>query len=107
MHDAILTAGNNVVIPQVEMAVRSETGSSGNGPYSIVQNPDERDFTGNTKNTPLRSGSSRLDLNIDQDIIDETCDIDNSEEGNFPATRLNFDRRERAHHSSACEITCI
>ena len=81
------------------MAVRSMTSSSANGPNSIVQNPDRKDFTGNTENTPLRSASSRLDLNIDQDIIDETCDIDNSEDGGFAATRLNYDRRAHAQHS--------
>ena len=36
MHDAILTAVNDGVIPRVEMAVISITGSSGNGPNSIV-----------------------------------------------------------------------
>ena len=89
---------NDVVIPRVEMAVRSVTGSSGSGPNSIVQNPDRRDFTGNTEKTPLRSASSRLDSNIEQDEIDETRDIDNSEDGDFPATRLNYDRRAHAHH---------
>ena len=36
MHDAILTAMNNVVIPRVEMAVRLITGSSRKGPNSLV-----------------------------------------------------------------------
>ena len=98
MHDVILTAMNDMVIPRVEMAVRSITGSSGNRPNSIGQNPDRRDFTGNTKTTPLRSTSSQLDLNIDQDIIDETRDIDNSEDGDFLATSLNYDRKAHAHH---------
>ena len=34
--DAILTVMNNVVIPRVEMAVRSSTGSSGNGPNHLI-----------------------------------------------------------------------
>ena len=34
----------------------------------------------------------------DQDVIDETRDIDNSEDGNFPATRLMYDRRAHAHY---------
>ena len=74
-------------------------GSSGNGPNSIVQNPHRRDFTGNTEKTPVGAASSRLDLNIDQDIKDETRDIDNSEDGDFPATRLDYDRRAHAHHT--------
>ena len=103
-HDAILTTLNDVVIPRVEMAVRSITGSSRNGPNSIDQKPDRRDFTGNSENTPLRSTSSRLDLNIDQHIIDETRDIDNFEDGDFPATRLNYDRRAHAHHSCSYRV---
>ena len=91
---------NDVVIPRVEMAVRSITGSSGSGPNSIVQNPDRRYFKGNTENTPLRSASSRLDLNFDQDLLDETRVIDNSEGGDFPATTLNYDRRAQAHHNT-------
>ena len=88
-HDAILTAMNDVVTPQVEMVVRSITGSSGNGPNGLVQSLDLIGFTGNTKNTPLRSASSRFDLIIEQDGIVETRDIDNSEDGDFPATKLN------------------
>ena len=91
MYDAILTAMNNVVIPRIEMAVRSITGSSGNGPNSIVQKPDRRHFTGNTEYTPLRSASSRLDSNIEQDEIDETHEIDISDDGDFPATRIKYD----------------
>ena len=35
-------------------------------PNGVVQNPDRRDFTGNTENTPLMSASSWLGLNIKQ-----------------------------------------
>ena len=71
LHDAILTAMTDVVIPRVEMAIKSVTGSSRNGPYSRVQNLDRRDFTGNNENTPLRLASSRLDLNIEQGEIND------------------------------------
>ena len=66
MHDAILTTMDNVVIPRVEMAVKSVTGPSEHGPSSVVQNADLKDFTGNTVNTQLMLASSRLDLSIDQ-----------------------------------------
>ena len=71
------------------MALRSITGSSGNGPNIAVHNSDRKNFTGNTENTPLRSISSRLDLNIYEDLIDEIRDIDISEDGNFPTTKLH------------------
>ena len=61
MHEAIWTAMNDMLNPRVEMAVKLNTGSSGNGPNSIVQNSDGRVLTGNTENTPLKSASGRLD----------------------------------------------
>ena len=99
LHDAILTVMDKVVIPPVEMAVRSITGSSRHGPNSVVQNPDRSDFTENTENTPLMSASSRLDLNIDQDSIDETRDIENLKDDNFPALKPNYDRKAHTHHT--------
>ena len=98
MHDAVLTALKNMINPLVDMAVRLITGSSGNGPNCLIQNPDRRNFTGNTETTRLMSASSRLDFNIERDEIDKTRDFDKSEDGHFPATRFNYDRREHANH---------
>ena len=44
VHDSVLTTLDNLVISRVEMVRRSITGSSGRGPNSVVQNPDQRDF---------------------------------------------------------------
>ena len=101
MHCAILTAMDNVVIPPIEMAVRSIIESSAYGHNSAVQNPDENNFIGNTKNTPLKSDSRRLDPNIDKNRNDETSDLKNLEESNFPAFRPKYDRTARAHHMLA------
>ena len=38
----------------------------------MVQNPDHRDFSGNTANTHPMSAFSRVDLHIDRDRNDET-----------------------------------
>ena len=84
MHDAILKAVDNVLIPRVEMAVRSITESSGGGPSSVGENLDRKDLTGKTENIPpLMSASSRIDLNVDQDRNDETRNDENLEDGNF------------------------
>ena len=80
------------------MAVKSVTDSLGRGPSSMVQNRDQRDFSGNTENTPLLSVSSRVDLNIDQERNDETRNIENFEIGGFLAFRRSYDRQTRAHH---------
>ena len=71
------------------MAVRTIAGTSGHGPNSVVQKPDRRDFIGNRGYTPLKWASSRLNLSIDQDEIDETRDSPNSEDVDFPALRPN------------------
>ena len=86
------------VIPRVEMAVRSITGSSRNGPKSIVQNSDWKDFTGNTENTPLRLDSSRLGSYFDQNKKNGTRDFDNSEVSNSPATGLSYDQEAHPYH---------
>ena len=62
MHDAVLTAIDNVIIPRVEMAVKLITGWAGKETNSEVQNPERRDFLGKFSNTRLMSASSRLDL---------------------------------------------
>ena len=98
MHDAILSAMDNGINLRVEMAVRSTPGSSGNGPSNTVHNPDQKDFIEDTENTPPIPASSRLDLIMEQDKIDETRNIENVEDGDIPAVRPSSDRRAPIHH---------
>ena len=53
VHDAILRAMDDVVIPRVEMAARSIAESSGRRPNNLVQNLDQSDFSGKREHTPL------------------------------------------------------
>ena len=99
MHDAILTAIGKVVIPRIEMAMKSITGSTVHWTNSEVQNPDRKDFLGNIRNTPLMSASSRLDLDNELTRIDETRNNEDFENGDFPALRPNYDRGAQAHHN--------
>ena len=99
MHDAILTAIDNVVYPRVEMAVKSITGSTGHGTNSEVQNPDRRNFLGNIRNFLLMSASSRLDLDNEINRNDETCYNEDFKDDDLPALRPNYDRRTHAHHT--------
>ena len=64
----------------------------------MVQNLHQRDFTGNIVNTPLMSASIRVDLNVDQDKKDETRNVENFKDGDFPALRPKYDRTLHAHH---------
>ena len=99
MHYAILTAIHKVVIPRVEMAVKSIAGSTGHATNSEVQNPERRDFLGNIRNNPLMSATSRLDLDNELYRNDDTCNDEDFEDCNFPALKHNYDRRAHAHHS--------
>ena len=48
---------------------------------------------------PLMSASSQLELNIDQNGSDESRDIENFEDCDFPASKEpNYDGRAHAHH---------
>ena len=59
----------------------------------MIQNPDQRVFSGNTENTPFISISSGVDLKIDQDRNHETRNIENFEDDNFSSLRLRYDRQ--------------
>ena len=83
MRDAILTAIDNVVIPRVEMAVKSIIGWAEHGTGSEVQNHERRDFVGNNRNTPLMSTSCQLDLDNDLNRNDETRNDVEFEDGDF------------------------
>ena len=89
---------DSVVIPRIEMAVRSLARSSVRGPNSMVQNPDQGSFSGKTENNPLMSASSRIDSKIGQRRNNETRNIENPENGVFPALRPNYDRQTHTHH---------
>ena len=51
------------------------------------------------ENTPLMMASSRVDLNFDQDKHDETRNVENSDDGGFPALRLKCERQTHTHHN--------
>ena len=54
---------------------------------------------------PKRPGSCRpLGLNIDQDWINETRDLEIFEDGDFPALGPNYERQTQAHHKLEAEF---
>ena len=102
-----MTAMDNSVMPRFEMAVRSVTASSGLRPDSVIQKPDQRDFSGNTVGTSLITPSSRTDLNINHKKFDETRNNETTEDGHFTALRSNFDQQWHSHQTiSDGFVTC-
>ena len=99
LHDAILTTMDNVIVPRVEMVVRSITLSSGGDLAVSFKNPDLTDFSRNTEITSPMSASSRVDLNNDQNRMMRLVMLKTPQDGDFPALRTNHDRQVDAHHS--------
>ena len=97
-HDAILTAMDSVVIPRVEMAVKSMTGLSERGRNSVSRNPYHREFSGNMAIRPLRAASSRMDSIINQDRNDETGNCDNFEDAELLALKSNYAGKTHTLH---------
>ena len=104
MHDEILTTIGNLVFPRVEMTVKSITGSAGHGTRSDIQNPDQIEFAGNIRYTPLMSASSQLDSDNELNRNDETFNDVDFEDGDFPAGKSSCDRREYAHHTGLLQL---
>ena len=98
MHDAILIAIDEVVIPGAEKAVKSITGLARHGTRSEVQNLDLSDFLGNFRSTPLMSASNRLDLGNEINRTDETRNDVDLEDGDLPAIKPIYCWKEHADH---------
>ena len=71
VHEAILTAMESLVIPGVEIAIKSVNASSGRDADSVVPDPDQRDFSGNIESLQMIA-SNRINSNTDLNKIDET-----------------------------------
>ena len=84
--DAILTVMDSVVVPNFRKAARSITESSRRGSKSVVQNPENKVFSGNMEDTPLMRASSCTDLIINYNRNDETQNSENVGDGNFPGS---------------------
>ena len=80
------------------MAKRSIIGSSEDGPCNVVQILDQRDFSGIMEDTQLTTASSRRDLNIDQNWIDELRISEIIEDDDFSVLKLNYNRHPQSHY---------
>ena len=81
------------------MTVRMIT-RSGHRPIIVVQNHDQRDFSGNMGGTQLMTACSRADLNIDHNRNDENRIVESFEDSGFPALGPNYDRQSHTTHNT-------
>ena len=95
---AVLTAIGNLIIPRVELAVKSVNTSSRHGIGSVVLDPDRRDFSGNIEGLQL-TASSRIKSQTDLRKIDETRGNITVEGEDLLVNGRNVDRQTRTNHN--------
>ena len=71
VQDGVLTAMENLVIPRVELAMKSTNASFGRNAVGNVLEPDRRDSSGKIEGLQMTT-SSRINLHTDLNRIDET-----------------------------------
>ena len=71
VQDAMMIEIENLVIPRVELALKSVNALSGHEFGSVVLDPDQRDFSGNIEGLQM-TASSRMNSHIDLIRIGET-----------------------------------
>ena len=97
IQDAVLAAIENLVIPGVELAVKSANAGSERSFDGNVLEPDQKDFLGDIEGLPT-TVSGRINSHMDLKRIDDTHGSITVEEGNLLANEKNLGRQ--AHGSS-------
>ena len=98
VQDAVLTTIENLVIPRVEVAMKSSIAPSERSVGGNVIEPDQRDFLGNTEGLQM-TVSSRINSHKDLNRIDETHSNIIVEEGDLLVNKKSIDRQTYAHHT--------
>ena len=93
VQNVVLTAIENLVIPRVELAMRSANASSGRSVDCYVLELDQGDFSGNIEGLQMNSHS---DLNR----IDENRGNITVEGGGLLVNERNIERQTHTHHST-------
>ena len=90
-HDTFLAVMDNVALPKVEYAVKSNFASSGREVDSKKQNRVHGFFSGNTEDTLLMTASYYRVINLNYNRNEETR-LNEFTDGKFPLLRSNLDR---------------
>ena len=110
IQNAILTAVDNIIMPKIELAVRSVNSSSGRDMTSVAANSERGEHVGVNASFENASGNDKtlrasiLSDETRNNILHEVSDL------SVPETR--FDRQTHTHHIEKyldfqfCSITC-
>ena len=97
--DAVLTAIENLVIPRVEVAMKSANASSGRSVDCNVLEPDQRDFSGNAEALQMNASSS-INSRTHLKKIDETRGKFTVGESDLLVNKRIIDRQTHTYHST-------
>ena len=98
VQNSTLTAIENLVIPRVELAMKSANAHPEQSVDGNVLEPDQRDFLGNIEGLRM-TAPSRINSHTGLNKIDETRSNITVEEGDLLVNEKNIDRQTYAHHS--------
>ena len=99
VQDAVMTAIENLVIPRVELEIKSVNASSGHGLGSFVFDHGHRDSPGSIEGLRM-TASSRINSHTDLNRIDETRGNITVEGGDLLVDERNIDQQPPTHHTN-------
>ena len=106
VQDAVLTAIENIVIPRVDLVMKSANASSARSDDGNVLEPDQKDFLGSIEVLQM-TASGRIHSRTDLNGIDETrCNI-TVEKGDLLVNKRNSNRQTHTHHRHRCRIFTV
>ena len=105
IHNAILTAIDNVVAPKIELAIRSISASSGRDVTSVSVNSERREHTG--INASFENASGNNDTQVISKVNDETRHSITEEVSELSVPETHFDRQPQTHHSFEQAGNCL
>ena len=96
IHNAILTAIDNIVAPKIELAIRSIRASSGRDVTSVSVNSERREHAG--INASFQNASGNNDTQVISKVNDETRRSFTEEVSELSVPETHFDRQPHTHH---------
>ena len=95
IQNAILTAIDNIIVPKIELAIRSVNASSGRDVASVSAHSERREYTGN--NASLENASENNDtLGVTNINVETRCSFRDGVNG-LSTRGTQFDRRSPTH----------
>ena len=104
VEDAVLTAIENLVIPRMELAIKSANAFSGLSVDDNELEPDKKDFSGNIKSLQMTAWS-KIDSHTELNRFDETRGNMTVEGEDLLVNERNIDRQTHTHHGDTCNKT--